>query len=84
MVRPRRALLAFTVAAIVAAGAPFAAAPPAGAADDVGFRDFTYSEPAPGRTATAPTGQKPQSKLWFADGLWWGVLFNASVGDFQI
>ena len=22
---------------------------------------------------SAPTGQKPQSKLWFHDGSWWGV-----------
>ena len=25
---------------------------------------------------SAPTGQKPQSKLWFHDGSWWGVLYD--------
>src|SRR5438093_1450416 len=28
--------------------------------------------------ATAPTGEKPQSKLWFNDGVWWGILYNAT------
>jgi len=32
--------------------------------------------------ATAPTAEKPQSKLWFNDGIWWGSLFTA--GDFRI
>ena len=39
---------------------------------DVGTRDFSYSGPS------APTGQKPQSKLWYADGSWWGVLYNSA------
>lgn len=45
---------------------------------DVGFKDFLYTG------ATAPTGQKPQSKLWFNDGLWWGVLFNKTSGKFEV
>src|SRR5919197_4394442 len=39
---------------------------------DTGTRDFSYSG------ASAPTGQKPQSKLWFNDGSWWGVLYNSA------
>ena len=50
---------------------------PAGAAD-IGTVDFSYSG------ASAPTGQKPQSKLWFAQSTWWGVMFNSTVGDFHI
>ena len=50
---------------------------PAGA-DTTGFRDFSYSG------TTAPTGQKPQSKLWFNDGVWWGSLFNRATTDFEI
>ena len=50
----------------------------AGASGEVGFRDFSYLG------ATSPTGQKPQSKLWFHDGLWWGVLFNTSAQRFHI
>jgi hypothetical protein len=31
----------------------------------------------------APTAQAPQSKLWFADGRWWGILADAR-GQFTI
>jgi hypothetical protein len=34
--------------------------------------------------AYAPTGEKPQSKLWFNDGLWWGVLYNKVSKHFEI
>ena len=37
---------------------------------EVGYKDFSMSG------ATSPTGQKPQSKLWFNDGIWWGILYN--------
>src|SRR5512138_3539713 len=41
---------------------------------DVGYRDFSMSG------AYEPTGQKPQSKLWFNDGIWWGILYNKASG----
>ena len=44
----------------------------------VGFRDFPITG------TSAPTGQKPQSKLWYNDGTWWGVLFNPGAGQFRI
>ena len=44
----------------------------------VGYKDFLYTG------ATAPTGQKPQSKLWYNDGLWWGIIFNKTSGKFEI
>jgi len=44
--------------------------PARAAAIGVGYKDFSMSG------ATAPTGEKPQSKLWFNDGIWWGVLYN--------
>jgi hypothetical protein len=44
-----------------------------------GFRGHKYSS-----SVTAPTGQKPQSKLWHADGSWWGVLWKASTKRFEI
>jgi hypothetical protein len=44
-----------------------------------GFRDFSY-----GTSASAPTADKPQSKLWFHDGRWWGVLFNSATRRFEI
>ena len=54
------------------------AAPPTNAAE-VGFDDFNYSG-----SVTAPTGQKPQSKLWFADSIWWGSLYSTSLSSFAI
>lgn len=32
----------------------------------------------------APTRDKPQSKLWFHDGLWWGVLYDEATSEFHI
>jgi hypothetical protein len=70
-------------ATLVALGAGLAAAllPTTAIATPVtdGFRDFSY-----GTSASAPTADKPQSKLWFHDGRWWGVLFNASTRRFEI
>src|SRR3954468_17967806 len=52
-------------------------APAAHAATTVGVRDFAYS-------GSAPTGEKPQSKLWFNDGAWWGIIFRPSSGSYEI
>ena len=49
------------------------------AAVEVGYRDFSYST-----SITAPTGQKPESKLWYADGTWWGALWNNTVRRLEI
>ncbi len=38
-----------------------------------GFRDFAYN----GGLASRATGESPQSKLWFADGEWYGGLFKS-------
>ena len=50
-----------------------------GDAADIGYQDQSY---APG--PSAPTAEKPQSKLWFNDGIWWGSIFNGSTGRFEI
>jgi Ca2+-binding RTX toxin-like protein len=50
------------------------------AADDVGYRDFSFSASG----VRNPTGEKPQSKLWFNDGVWWGVLFDRSTESHHI
>jgi hypothetical protein len=63
------AALAGTVIPAAATAAPVTA----------GFRDFSY-----GTTVSAPTGQKPESKLWFNDGRWWAVLFNTTSKRFEI
>jgi hypothetical protein len=31
-----------------------------------------------------PTGEKPESKLWWNDGLWWGSLYNPTAGEYRI
>jgi len=37
-----------------------------------GFRDFSF-----GLTTTGtPTAEKPESKLWWNDGIWWGSLYS--------
>jgi len=52
--------------------------PPAYAAD-TGFVGPFY-----GFSTVAPTGQKPQSKLWVAGGIWWGALFDKVSASFHI
>jgi uncharacterized repeat protein (TIGR02543 family) len=45
-----------------------------------GYRDFYY-----GTTVfEAPTAEKPESKLWWNDGSWWGILWQPSAGKFRI
>jgi hypothetical protein len=52
------------------------------AATDVGYRDFSY----PPRTGenSEPTGEKPESKLWWNDGIWWGSLWSTSGNAYHI
>jgi hypothetical protein len=35
-------------------------------------------------TVQTPTGEKPQSKLWYNDGRWWGDIFNKTDGKYHI
>jgi len=46
----------------------------------VGYRDFNYGS----KVFEAPTADKPQSKLWWNDGYWWGILWNPSVNKYRI
>jgi RTX calcium-binding nonapeptide repeat (4 copies) len=50
------------------------------AASAVGYRDFSFNA----TSVVAPTGEKPQSKLWFNDGTWWASMFNRTVGEYHI
>src|SRR5215204_820874 len=36
------------------------------------------------RCPQGPTASKAQSKLWFNDGLWWGILFDGSSEEYHI
>jgi invasion protein IalB len=67
----RRALAVIVAVAMGTALVPSAFA-------DVGVQGGSYSG------ATSPTGMKPQSKLWYHDGSWWGVLFSAGSSSFEI
>ena len=41
-------------------------------AEAAGYSDFAYKYAG----VTTPTADKPQSKLWFNDGIWWASMFN--------
>jgi hypothetical protein len=48
-----------------------------------GFEDFAFGsgvDDSPNRA----TSEKPESKLWFHDGLWWATLYNSSAGAHRI
>jgi len=45
-----------------------------------GYLDFSYS----GTTVADPTGEKPESKLWWNDGFWWGSLYQSAAGEYRI
>ncbi len=56
------------------------AGPPAALSSPSVVVDGTYDT---SKTKT-PTADKPQSKLWFADGIWWGILADPVSGAFSI
>lgn len=64
-IRLARALGAALLLLLVAGAAVVAAA-------DIGHKDFIDSG------GSAVTGSKPESKLWFNDGFWWGAMQTAS------
>ena len=77
--RVRRAVAALATAALVTAGLAAATSPAQAAPVTVGYRDFSYG------TVSAPTGQKPESKLWYTqDNVWWGSMFNSSTRRYEI
>ncbi|MBK9941935.1 MAG: Ig-like domain-containing protein [Kouleothrix sp.] len=78
MTRVAMPLLILMVAlAAVVAGRP---AVLSAANQNVGYVDFSFGS-APG---TDPTADKPQSKLWHNDGLWWAIMFHTGSGTWHI
>jgi PKD repeat protein len=75
MMRRRIEVLLIAVLLCAAAGAQAAQAAPG----DIGFQGASYA-PASGSL----TGSKPESKLWFNDGSWWGVMFSPAKNTYQI
>ena len=78
--RNSRRRLSLSVALLLMTSLVVVAVPSRAAPVDVGFVDFSYA----GGGVSAPTGQKPQSKLWHESGRWWGALFSTGTGSFTI
>jgi hypothetical protein len=68
------------VALVGSVGAGIEVSRPAAAqtAVEAGYRDYSFEGTG------APTAEKPQSKLWFNDGSWWGVLWDPVSDDYHI
>jgi hypothetical protein len=47
---------------------------------NIGYRDMAFSTSG----VSDPTGQKPQSKLWYNDGHWWGDFYSKGNGAYHI
>jgi hypothetical protein len=47
---------------------------------NVGYRDFSYGS----TVVTAPTGEKPESKLWWNDDYWWGSMWDDAADEYRI
>ncbi len=72
--RTRRLLVTFLSLALLAGAA--VVAPPV--AHAFSGDPVTYRGPSYGSAVTHPSADKPQSKLWYADGAWWGLLVSAT------
>ena len=49
---------------------------------EVGYRDSSFSSGTGGNNE--PTGEKPESKLWWNDGYWWGSIWNDTLKAYHI
>ena len=54
-------------------------APALDAPPQVGIKDQSFSG-----ASTAPSGSKPESKLWFNDGIWWAEMWDTTSSTFRI
>ena len=70
-----RAMLAIVALGLVLALPAAASADPG----DVGFEGMNGTS-----AGAAPSGSKPESKLWHNDGFWWGSLYDSGTNDFYI
>jgi PKD repeat protein len=74
----RRAVKSGLVALLVILGLIAVPTAASAATGDVGFVGAAYTG------ATNPTADKPQSKMWFADGRWWANMFDPVSADWHI
>jgi hypothetical protein len=49
-----------------------------------GYLGYSYGPAGEGAVKEHPTGEKPESKLWWHDGFWWGSLFSPEDGEYRI
>lgn len=76
----RRPSIIILVLCLVIGGTIFSLAYAGSPLDIAGFLGFSY-----GASITeGPTGEKPESKLWWNDGFWWGSLYNTTAGEYHI
>jgi hypothetical protein len=55
---------------------------PAAVSADPG--DLGFEGPDGNGAGAAPTGTKPEAKLWFNDGSWWASMWDVGTSDFYI
>jgi PKD repeat protein len=67
----RRSLLAVLVTVLAGVGLVVTPGTASAAAGDIGYLDQAYTG-----AVNSPTADKPQSKLWFVDGIWWADMFD--------
>jgi hypothetical protein len=79
--RRRRRLFLVVVAAAATVVGLLAPAVPAAAAVGV---PVTYLDHAYSSAVTRPSADKPQSKLWHLDGVWWGLMVSAGGSQVYI
>lgn len=71
--------LAWVLLAVAAAALLSSAPAQAEPVDTTSHRDYQYPE-----VVQRPTADKPQSKLWYAYGTWWGLLAQKNDGTVHI
>jgi hypothetical protein len=77
---PTRAARSVAVWITVALVAATVVVTPTGASAAVGVRAHSFAGFGAEASGGAITGQKPESKLWFHDGVWWGAMLSPAAG----
>ncbi len=77
--RPARGAALLLLLALLMAFSVAAPRPASATAGDIGYQDGST-----GTAGGAASGEKPENKLWWNDGSWWGSLFNSVSGRYDI
>jgi PKD repeat protein len=75
-----RCLAAACIVVLAAAGVASLRTPPAQAATG----DVGYEGPSTTGAQTSLTGEKPESKLWWNDGIWWASMWSQGSGAYHV